>query len=170
MKRKWFVLFTILATLAVGTLITDQITQAQRPDRPMRGEGRRGPGGPGGGRMNPTGLIENSWAGLTFAVKVEDETLLKARPIHQKAWDDIHQAMKEARETRDFQGVRDTVEGIRNEFNSGLKAVLTEDQLAKLKEWQKEQMERQGWRGRRGEGRPGEGRHGEGRRGGPDEY
>ncbi len=166
MKRKLFVLLTILAITAIGIFITDQVTQAQRPDRSERGERNRGRGGPGGsggsGGMRPTSLIENSWAGVTFALKVDDETLVKARPIHQKAWDDINKTMKEARESMDFGGMRGAIQEISKEFSEGLKGVLTEDQSAQLKEWQQEQMSQQMRRGRRGGG--GEGRRGEGGR------
>ena len=166
MKRKLFVLLTILAITAIGIFITDQVTQAQRPDRSERGErnrGRGGPGGPGGsGGMRPTSLIENSWAGVTFALKVDDKTLVKARPIHQKAWDDINKTMKEARESMDFGGMRGAIQEISKEFSESLKGVLTEGQSAQLKEWQQEQMSQQMRRGRRGGG--GEGRR-EGRRG-----
>jgi len=166
MKRKLFVLLTILAITAIGIFITDQVTQAQRPDRSERGErnrGRGGPGGPGGsGGMRPTSLIENSWAGVTFALKVDDKTLVKARPIHQKAWDDINKTMKEARESMDFGGMRGAIQEISKEFSESLKGVLTEGQSAQLKEWQQEQMSQQMRRGRRGGG--GEGRRGEGGR------
>ncbi len=162
MRRKLFVLFTILAIAAVSMFITNQVTQAQRPERPERGERRGGPGGPGGrGRMNPTRLIENSWAELTFAIKADDETLLKPRPTHQKAWEDIAKTV-EARETGDFQGIRDEMKLINKEFMEGLKEVLTEEQLTQLKESQQKRMEREF----RGRGRRGEGRHGGGPRGG----
>jgi len=155
MKRKWFVALAILAIAAVGVFITDQVTQAQRPDRP--GPGARQGGPPGrGGMMNPASLVETSWAGVAFAVKVDDQTLLKARPIHQKAWDDINKTMEEARAAGDFQGMRDKMAEISTEFRTSLEKVLTKDQLAKLDEWQRAQMEREGMRrGGRGEGRPG---------------
>ena len=57
MKRKWFVALAILAIAAVGVFITDQVTQAQRPDRP--GPGARQGGPPGrGGMMNPASLLK----------------------------------------------------------------------------------------------------------------
>ena len=164
MKRKLFVLLTILGITAIGIFITDQVTQAQRPDRPERGERNRGRGGPGGpGGMRPTSLIENSWAGVTFALKVDDKTLVEARPIHQKAWDDINKTMKEARESSDFGGMRGAIQEISKEFSEGLKGVLTKDQSAQLKEWQQGQMSQQLRRGRRGGGGEG-GRRREGRR------
>ncbi|MBI1924662.1 hypothetical protein HYR99_10460 [Candidatus Poribacteria bacterium] len=96
-------------------------------------------------------------AGVAFAVKVDDQTLLKARPIHQKAWDDINKTMEEARAAGDFQGMRDKMAEVRNEFRTSLEKVLTKDQLAKLDEWQRAQMERGGMRrgGGGGQGRPG---------------
>jgi Spy/CpxP family protein refolding chaperone len=156
MKRKWFVALAILAIASVGVFITDQVTQAQRPDRPGAGARQGGPPG-GGGMMNPASLVESSWAGVAFAVKVDDQTLLKARPIHQKAWDDINKMMEEARAAGDFQGMRDQMTEVRNEFRTNLEKVLTKDQLAKLDEWQRAQMERGGMRrgGGGGQGRPG---------------
>ena len=156
MKSKWFVLLAILAIATVGVFITNQVTQAQRQDRP--GQAQRPGGGPpgGGGMMNPASLVESSWAGVAFAVKVDDQTLLKTRSVHQKAWDDLNKTMAEAREAGDFQGMRDKMAEIRNEFRAGLEKSLTKDQLAKLDEWQKSQMERAAQRrGGRGEGRPG---------------
>ena len=108
--------------------------------------------------MNPASLVESSWAGVAFAVKVDDQTLLKARPIHQKAWDNINKMMEEARASGDFQGMRDQMAEVRNEFRTSLEQVLTKDQLAKLDEWQRAQMERGGMRrggGGGGQGRPG---------------
>ena len=155
MKSKWFALLAVLAIAAIGVFITDPVTQAQRPDRPGAGERRGAPTG-GSGMMNPASLIESSWAGVAFAVKVDDQTLLKTRSIHQKAWDDLNKTMAEAREAGDFQGMRDKMSEIRNEFRTGLEKVLTKDQLAKLDEWQKSQLERAAMRrGGGGAGRPG---------------
>ena len=156
MKRKWFIAIAILAIAAVGVFITEQVTQAQRPDRPGAGARQGGPPG-GGGMMNPASLVESSWAGVAFALKVDDQTLLKARPAHQKAWDSINKMMEEARASGDFQGMRDQMAEVRNEFRTSLEKVLTTDQLAKLDEWQRAQMERAGTRrgGGGGQGRPG---------------
>jgi Spy/CpxP family protein refolding chaperone len=150
MTRKWFVLYTILAMAAIGVFVNNQATQAQRPERPRRS---RDPGG--GGRMNPSAIIDNSWAELTFSVKAEDEILLQARPIYQKSRDDLNQAIKEAREAGDFQGMRNTMTEIRQEFKTALKEILTEKQMDQLNKLEQRQMRQLGGRGG---GRPGGGR------------
>jgi hypothetical protein len=154
-----FVLFTILAIAAVTVFITDQATQAQRPER----REKRGADRPGRGRqMNPGSLIESSWTELTFGMKVDDETLLKSRSAHQKAWDNIRETMEEARQSGSWEGTRDTMKQINEEFMGSLKEVLTEEQLTQLKTSQKERLKREF----RGGGRRGEGKRREGRRGG----
>ena len=143
MKRRWFVLTAILAMAAVTVFLTNQVTQAQRPDRGgMRGGGggeRRGGGGMRG--FNPTSIIDNSWTDLTFAVKVDDETLIKARPVYQKHRDSLEEAVKEASSSGDFSAVRQAMGTIRDGFQTDLKSVLTEDQIAKLDALQQERMQ-----------------------------
>lgn len=149
MKRKWFVLFAVLAITVVGVFVNNQMTQAQRPERQGRG------GGPGGrGRMNPTSLVDSSWVDLTFSVKVDDPTLIKARPIYQKSRDDMNKAMTEARDAGDFQGMREVMTEVRQEFKAALKEVLTEEQIAQLDDLEQERMQQMM---RRGGGRPGGG-------------
>ena len=143
MKRRWFVLTAILAMAAVTVFLTNQVTQAQRPDR---GERRDRAGGErrGGGGMrafNPTSIIDNSWTDLTFAVKVDDETLIKARPVYQKHRDSLEEAVKEASSSGDFRAVREAMGKIRDGFQTDLKSVLTEDQVAKLDALQQERMQ-----------------------------
>ena len=143
MKRRWFVLTAILAMAAVTVFLTNQVTQAQRPDR---GERRDRAGGErrGGGGMrafNPTSIIDNSWTDLTFSVKVDDETLIKARPVYQKHRDSLEEAVKEASSSGDFRAVREAMGKIRDGFQTDLKSVLTEDQVAKLDALQQERMQ-----------------------------
>ena len=143
MKRRWFVLTAILAMAAVTVFLTNQVTQAQRPDR---GERRDRAGGErrGGGGMrafNPTSIIDNSWTDLTFSVKVDDETLIKARPVYQKHRDSLQQTLKEARESGDRGGLREAFGKVGSEFKADLKSVLTEDQVAKLDALQQERMQ-----------------------------
>ena len=145
MKRRWFVLTAILAMAAITVFLTNQVTQAQRPDRGgMRGGGggeRRGGGGMRG--FNPTSiLIDNSWTDLTFSLKVDDETLIKARPVYQKHRDSLEKAVKEASGSGDFQGVREAMGKIRDGFQTDLKSVLTEDQIAQLNTLEAERMQR----------------------------
>jgi len=162
MTRKWFFIFTALAITAVTVFVSDQITQAQRPDRSeMRDRhdgGRRG----GGGRLSPTSFIDGSWADLTFTVSVNDETLLKARPIYQKHRDNLAKALREARESGDFQGIRGIMMEIRSGFTAERNAVLTDEQASQLEEIQEKRMQQMMPRGQRPDG--GSGRDGGGRR------
>ena len=143
MKRRWFVLTAILAMAAVTVFLTNQVTQAQRPDRGgMReraGGERRGGGGMRG--FNPTSIIDNSWTDLTFSLKVDDETLIKARPVYQKHRDGLQKTLKEARESGDRDGLREAFGKVGSEFKADLKSVLTEEQIAKLETLQQERMQ-----------------------------
>ena len=153
MKRRWFVLTAIFAMAAVTVFLTNQVTQAQRPDRGgMRGGGgaeRRGGGGMRG--FSPTSIIDNSWTDLTFAVKVDDDTLIKARPVYQKHRDSLEKAAKEATSSGDFRAVREAFGKIGSEFQTDLKSILTEDQIAQLDTLQEQRMTNRGG-GRRGGG------------------
>jgi hypothetical protein len=100
MKRtlsKWLVLCIVLAVAAITVFVTDQATQAQRPERSQRPGGMRGGGGRG---MNPMSLIDNSWSDLTFIVKVGDDALIKARPVYQKHRDDLEKTIQETRDSQ----------------------------------------------------------------------
>ena len=161
MTRRWFIMLAILGVAAIAVFVTDQATQAQRPDR---GEMRQRPGGgrQGGGMrgFSPTSIIDGSWTDLTFAVKVNDDTLIKARPVYQKSRDDLEAAVKEARDAGDFQAMREVMTGIREEFKASLGKVLTEAQIAQLDELEQQRMQQQSQRrgGRPGGGgRPGRG-------------
>ena len=138
MERRWFVLTAILAMAAVTVFLTNQVTQAQRPDR----GGMRGGGGGGmRGFMNPTSIIDSSWTDLTFSVKVDDETLIKARPVYQKHRDNLQKTLKEARESGDRGGMREVFGKIGSEFQEDLKSVLTEEQIAELNTLQQKRMQ-----------------------------
>ena len=95
-----------------------------------RGGGRGGPGGMRG--FSPTSIIDSSWTDLTFVVKVDDETLLKARPVFQKHREKLEKAVKEARESGDFQSMRLEMAQLREAFATDRNAVLTEEQISKL--------------------------------------
>lgn len=154
MKRRWFVLTAILAMAAVTVFLTNQVTQAQRPDRGgMRdraGGERRGGGGMRA--FNPTSIIDNSWTDLTFSLKVDDETLIKARPVYQKHRDNLQKTLKEARESGDREGLREAFGKIGSGFKADLKSVLTEDQIAQLDELTKQRNQMMGRGGGRGGG------------------
>ena len=155
MKRRWFVLTAILAMAAVTVFLTSQVTRAQRPDRGERGnraEGERR-GGAGGMRtFNPTSIIDNSWTDLTFSLKVDDDTLIKARPVYQKHRDSLEKAAKEVSSSGDFRAVREAMGKVRDGFQKDLKSILTEEQVAELdtltqKRTQEQMMRRGGGRG-----------------------
>ena len=156
MTRKWPILLLVLAVAAVAVFVSNEMTQAQeRPERPGGGGAMRGgPGGFGGGGFSATGIIDSSWSDLTFAVKVDDETLIKARPVYQKSRDDLAKAVEEARAAGDFQSMRDTMTQVRGEFKAALGKVLTQDQIAKLDELEQERMQQQMNRRGGGGGRP----------------
>ena len=143
MKRRWFVLTAILAMAAVTVFLTNQVTQAQRPDRGgMReraGGERRGGGGMRG--FNPTSIIDNSWTDLTFSLKVNDETLIEARPVYQKHRDNLQKTLKDARESGNREGLREAFGKVGSEFKADLKSVLTDEQIAKLETLQQKRMQ-----------------------------
>ena len=159
MTRKCFGIVSVLAIALVAIFVSNQLTQAQRPDRSeMRERGRGGGrGGPGGMRgFSPTSIIDSSWTDLTFVVKVDDETLLKARPVFQKHREKLEKAVKEARESGDFQSMRLEMSQLREAFATDRNAVLTEEQISKLDALEakriEQMMRRRGGQGRRGGG------------------
>ena len=158
MRSKWFLTLAICATMVIGVFIVDQTTEAQRERRQR-----------GGGRMDlATTLIGGSWVELTFSIKANDQTLTKARPVFQKAYNDLKKTMAEVGQSGDFQAIREKMQSVNCEFKSGLEKVLTEEQLAKLDKWQKSQQNRMRGGDRSGGRNRGEGgeRRGGGRRGG----
>ena len=141
MTRKSFGIVSVLAIVLVVIFVSNQITQAQRPDRSEmrereRGGGRGGPGGMRG--FSPTSIIDSSWTDLTcckvsiIVVKVDDETLLKARPVFQKHREKLEKAVKEARDSGDFQSMRAEMAQLREAFATERDAVLTEEQISQL--------------------------------------
>ena len=173
MKHKFFILSTIAVFTIVGLLIFDFLnlpsaTSAQRPDRnPQPGQGERGQrqGGERGNRSmgmgNPTSLVDNSWLDLTFNVKVDDETLVKARPVYQATREKFEKKMNEIRESGDFRTAREQMTTFTattsTAFQKSLKEILSKEDMAKLTELTKERLlARQEvlnrFRGRGGEG------------------
>ena len=148
MKQKFFVLGAIALIAVVGLFVFEHATSAQRPDRNSQpGEGQRGERGGRNmmGMFNPTSFVNNSWLDLSFRVKVDDETLMKARPFHQVAIDKFETKMKEIRESGDMRaGMAEMPTFSQNtikELQAGLKEVLTKEELAKLTELMKKRME-----------------------------
>ena len=127
MRSKWFLTLAICATMVIGIFVADQTTEAQREQR-QRGGQRRG-----GGRMDlATTFIGGSWVELTFSIKANDQTLTKARPVFQKAYNDLKKTMAEVGQSGDFQAIREKMQSVNSEFKSGLEKVLIEEPLAKL--------------------------------------
>ena len=167
MKQKFLTIGAIAVIAIVGLFVFEHATSAQRPDRNAQGQRGNRQGGDRGGRgmtgmMNPASLVDNSWIDLTFTLKVDDETLVKARPIYQTARDKFEAKMKEAQASGDMRAAMADMQSyaatVGKEFQNGLKEVLTEEQVAKLNELtKKRQMEQQQrmnrWQGgRRGGG------------------
>ena len=168
MKQKFFTIGAIAVMAIVGLFVFEHATSAQRPDRNAQGErGNRQGGNRGGNRGGMAGmmnLVDNSWLDLTFSLKVDDETLVKARPVYQMTRDKFAAKMKEIQASGDMRAAMTEMQSfaatVGKEFQTGLKEVLTEEQMTKLNELTKkrqtEQTQRTNrWRGegnRRGGG------------------
>ena len=182
MKQKFFTLGIIALLAVVCLFVFEHVTSAQRPDRndqPERGQrADRGGAERRGGNMmsmfNPSSFIDNSWLGLTFDLKVDDETLIKARTVHQEARDKITAKMKDItnlRESGDFQGMMQKMRTLSTsaikDFQTGLKEVLSEEQMKQLKESVTKRTEAEAQRRNRFRGRQqggNDGQRGQGRR------
>ena len=154
MKQKIFVIAAIAVLAILGIFVFEYATLAQRPDRNAQNQqrgnrqgGERGNRGGMPGMIDPMSLVDNSWVDLTFAVKVDDETLVKARPIYQATREKFASKMKELRASGDWQAMRSEIQklvmAVGPEFQASLKEVLTEEQMAKLNELTKQRQERQ---------------------------
>lgn len=169
MKQRFLTIGAIAVIAIVGLFVFEHATSAQRPDRNAQGQRGNRQGGDRGGRgmtgmMNPASLVDNSWIDLTFTLKVDDETLVKARPVYQTARDQFQAKMKEAQASGDMRTAMADMQSfavtVGKEFQMSLKEVLTEEQMTKLNELTKkrqtEQQQRMNrWRGggdRRGGG------------------
>ena len=167
MKQKWLAFGAIAVIAIVSLFVFDFATSAQRSERGERGErGRRGERSMMGGMMNPTSIVDNSWTDLTFILQVDDETLVKARPIYQNTRDKFEAEFKKLLASGDRQQMRRSMMAIAGkvggEFQTALKEVLSEEQLTKLnaltKKRQTEQAERMNrWGGGGGNRRGGGG-------------
>ena len=170
MKQKFFAIGAIAVLAIVGVFIFEYATLAQRPDRNAQNQrgnrqgGERANRGGMQGMINPVSIVDNSWIDLTFAVKVDDETLVKARPIYQTTRDKFEAKMTELRAAGNWQAmgseIQKLVATVGPEFQASLKEVLSAEQITKLTELtKKRQIEQQqrrnrfgGERGRRGGG------------------
>lgn len=171
MKQKFFAIGAIAVLAIVGVFVFEYATLAQRPDRnaqnQQRGNRQGGERANRGGMMgmNFVSVIENSWIDLTFGVKVDDETLVKARPVYQETREKIAAKMKEILGSDDMRAAmrenQSYIVEVGKAFNANLKEVLTEEQFTKLdqlgKKREAEMQQRRnrfggGERGRRGGG------------------
>ena len=141
MKQKFFAIGAIAVLAIVGVFIFEYATLAQRPDRNAQNQRGNRQGGERGNRggmpmMNLVSVIENSWIDLTFGVKVDDETLVKARPVYQETREKIAAKMKEIQGSDDMRtAMRENQPYIveaGKAFNANLKEILTEEQFTKL--------------------------------------
>ena len=172
MERKDFLVGATAGLLSIAQVSNADNHNSDRSNRRReRGEGRGGRGG--GNRMSGianmiTGTVGASWVGLSFMVDVDDQTLIKARPIYKETMDKSKKMVAEAMKTQDWQGIRPKMEEIMNKHKASMKDLLSEEQMSKLEEYEKEQQSQQMQRfggGGRGGGRGGDRRGGD-RRGG----
>ena len=171
MKQKFFVLSAIALMTVVGLFVFEHVTSAQRPDRNTQpGQDQRGDRSGSDRRdrsimdmFNPVFIVEDSWIDLSFKVGVDDETLVKARPIYQATHKDFSVKMQEIRakygdkmreafSSDDRRAAMQKIqEGIREEtsalvisggkeFQTSLKEVLSEEQMKKLNTLTKERQ------------------------------
>ena len=146
MKQKFFAIGAIAVLAIVGVFIFEYATLAQRPDRNAQNQRGNRQGGERGGRgmrsmmmmQQLVSTVENSWIDLTFSVKVDDETLVKARPIYQETHNKVITHRKEVQAADDIDAAmkerQPMLIKVGEEFNARLKEVLTEEQFTKLKE------------------------------------
>ena len=148
MRQKFLAVGAIALMAVVGLFIFEQFTSAQRPDRNAEpGQQQRG-GNRGGMDMmrmfNPMSIADNSWLDLTFKVNVDDETLVKARPIYAATREKFEKKMAEVRESQDMRAAMTEMQTfigtVGKEFQAELKKVLSAEELTKLNELTKERQ------------------------------
>ena len=168
MKQKFFAISAVLVIAIVGLFVFEHATSAQRPDRNAQNQrgnrqgGDRGNRGGMAGMMNYVSLVDNSWIDLTFSVKVDDETLTKARPFYQTSRDTVASKMETLRQPGMREAATQEIQGVLKQLNMDLKEVLTEEQMAELNKLTKarvtEMQQRMNrWRGGGERGRRGGG-------------
>ncbi len=145
MKQKFLTISAIAVIAIVGLFVFEHATSAQRPNRDAQGQRGNRQGGDRGGRgmmgmMNYVSVVDNSWIDLTFSVKVDDETLVKARPIYQASRDKVAMKVEELRQPGMREAATKDIQAILMDVNASLKEVLTEEQMAKLNELTKKRV------------------------------
>ena len=110
-------------------ILINEVIQAQSPERSDQRVDL-------GAIVTP--FADKSWADLTFILKVDDDTLIKARPVYQKYRDNLEDTVKAERELgADWYGL---MKAIRDEFMAELEAVLTKTQMTELKALEKKRV------------------------------
>lgn len=132
MKSRCLVLAAILAMGVMAVILINEVTQAQSPDRDDHLAVIT---------ASVTSFADKSWADLTFTLKVDDDTLIKARPIYQTYRDNLENTVKD-REPGEPTNLYELMKAIRNEFQAELKSVLTEAQIAELNALDKKRVRR----------------------------
>ena len=127
MKSRCFVIVAILAMVIMTIILINEVTQAQSSNR--------------GDHLaaivaSVTSFADKSWVDLTFIRKVDDDTLIKARPIYQKYRDNLESTIKD----REPGGAYELIKAIRNEFQADLQEVLTKAQMTELKALEKKRV------------------------------
>ena len=130
MKSRCLVLSAILAMGVMAVILINEVTQAQSPDR--------------GDHLavitaSVTSFADKSWVDLTFTLKVDDDILIKARPVYQKYRDNLENTVKD-REPGASANLYGLMKEIRDEFMAELQVVLTEAQIAELKALEKKRV------------------------------
>ena len=130
MKSRCLVLSAIFAMGVMAVILINEVTQAQSPDR--------------GDHLavitaSVTSFADKSWVDLTFTLKVDDDILIKARPVYQKYRDNLENTVKD-REPGASANLYGLMKEIRDEFMAELQVVLTEAQIAELKALEKKRV------------------------------
>lgn len=128
-------------------------------------QGQRGAGTGGqrrGGGMGGGMYVEQSWAVLSFEVKISADQAAKLKPTYEWAWKTRNYTLKTAMQKRDFQAVGSTMEKVKKAIDTAISRVLTKQQMATWQKWQKDQEAqrakmRQAWGGMRPSGQGGQG-------------
>ena len=102
MKRSLLVALMTLAPIVIGAFLIGETTEAQRQNRPDQRQGGFGDFSEEDIRRfrarseagSSQSMMKDSWAELTFTIKVDNETLMKARSLYQKAVDSAIKARK----------------------------------------------------------------------------
>ena len=130
MKSRCFVIVAILAMVIMTIILKNGVTPAQSSDRGDQLAGIV---------ASVTAFADKSWIDLTFTLQVDDDTLIKARPIYQKYRDNLESTIKD-REPGEPANLYGLMKEIRDEFMAELEVVLTKAQMTELKALEKKRV------------------------------